>query len=415
MRLYIHGSPYHHTATIGIYFRAGTRVENTDNYGISHLTEHMQFRRLSTIPNKELYSMINRLGSSLHGVTTPDVVSFYMTVESPDVIPALTIIIKELAEPLWVQEELEKEKQVVLRQLVESDTDYFQSKCREKYFRNTPYVSPIIGTYETIDRLSLSDVISFKNTYFTADNAALVITGGLREDDKAKIYEMLGSNGIDIASMKEMPSDPVPRGFCDRTEDADFFIGEHSENGRIHLVMDVPDTINGDMAMMIKNLYGTGDGSRIVNSLKEDLGWTGDVDCYYERFPSFGRIVTELMVDQRHLLESLEVMLNESSGMRERITKNDFQEVIRFQTNLGLLKDDSQSLNWYLGQGAFILGYEEDLAKLQMQLQAITPDDLRETASSLFQGRHISVYVSYDNRFTKKKDLVECMRRFRSL
>ena len=72
--------PMHHThsCVAGLYFHGGNIIENTENKGISHLLEHMIFRRLDTLKMKELYRNLNRQGFNLRGFTNEKMIGFYI-------------------------------------------------------------------------------------------------------------------------------------------------------------------------------------------------------------------------------------------------------------------------------------------------------------------------------------------------
>lgn len=60
MKKYFIPMQHTHSCVAGLYFHGGNIVENRENRGISHLLEHMIFRRLDTLKMKELYRNLNR-------------------------------------------------------------------------------------------------------------------------------------------------------------------------------------------------------------------------------------------------------------------------------------------------------------------------------------------------------------------
>ena len=67
-----------HSCVAGLYFHGGNIVENRKNRGISHLLEHMVFRRLDTLKMKQLYRNLNRQGFNLRGFTNEKMIGFYI-------------------------------------------------------------------------------------------------------------------------------------------------------------------------------------------------------------------------------------------------------------------------------------------------------------------------------------------------
>ena len=54
---------------IGLYIKAGARYENKGDNGITHLLEHMHFRQLGNMKQKEIYEYAEKMGSTLRGTT----------------------------------------------------------------------------------------------------------------------------------------------------------------------------------------------------------------------------------------------------------------------------------------------------------------------------------------------------------
>ena len=67
-----------HSCVARLYFHGGNIVENRKNRGISHLLEHMVFRRLDTLKMKQLYRNLNRQGFNLRGFTNEKMIGFYI-------------------------------------------------------------------------------------------------------------------------------------------------------------------------------------------------------------------------------------------------------------------------------------------------------------------------------------------------
>ena len=65
-------NPALHSACLGLYFPAGPVYETAQTLGISHLVEHLFFRLLPGLPQKQLYSDLAKLGAILRGKTGHD-------------------------------------------------------------------------------------------------------------------------------------------------------------------------------------------------------------------------------------------------------------------------------------------------------------------------------------------------------
>lgn len=58
MKRYFVQLPHLKSCAIGLYFHGGTCMEEKEHRGISHLLEHLMFRKMSEMKNVELYQRI---------------------------------------------------------------------------------------------------------------------------------------------------------------------------------------------------------------------------------------------------------------------------------------------------------------------------------------------------------------------
>ena len=146
------------------------------------MTEHMFFRRLYDLPQDELYFRTELIGSFLHGKTSWDCVSFDMNCSPKYFKRAFDIISRTLYKFNWSESEFEKEKEVVKRQI-----DFRGSSqerfCDEKYLKHTKYEFPIMGTSESLEKLTVKKINLWKEKYFTCDNCCVVFIGNFSEKD----------------------------------------------------------------------------------------------------------------------------------------------------------------------------------------------------------------------------------------
>ncbi|MFA5024560.1 MAG: pitrilysin family protein, partial [Patescibacteria group bacterium] len=106
------------TATALIIFKTGSRYENKQNNGISHFLEHLFFKGTKNRPNTlALSSELDSLGSEYNAFTSKEYTGYWVKVAANKLIPALEIISDMLLNSLFSQEEIEREKGVIIEEL----------------------------------------------------------------------------------------------------------------------------------------------------------------------------------------------------------------------------------------------------------------------------------------------------------
>ena len=122
------------TVSLGVWIKAGARFETTDNNGVSHLLEHMAFKGTTKRSARDIVEEIEAVGGQLNAFTARETTAFHATVLKDNVDIAIDIISDILQNSVFDQEELERERAVVLQEIgQESDIpdeivfDHFQS------------------------------------------------------------------------------------------------------------------------------------------------------------------------------------------------------------------------------------------------------------------------------------------------
>ena len=79
------------TASLGVWAGCGSRDEQSDEHGISHLLEHMAFKGTSRRTARQIAEEIEAVGGDLNAATSIETTSYYARVLKTDVPLALEI------------------------------------------------------------------------------------------------------------------------------------------------------------------------------------------------------------------------------------------------------------------------------------------------------------------------------------
>jgi zinc protease len=173
--------------TIELAVRNGSFTEPPELNGLSHLYEHMFFKRNRAMANAEDYlQKIGQLGIAYNGSTREEVVDYYFTATSPNVRTAMNFMRDATRYPLFDPAELEREKQVVIGEIDrnESDPFYFLNKeMNDRLFFKYPSRKEPLGNRQTVSSATADMMRLIQSRYYVPNNSALVITGDVKPDD----------------------------------------------------------------------------------------------------------------------------------------------------------------------------------------------------------------------------------------
>ncbi len=179
--LFIH-SPGSTAGTVQMWFRAGSALEKKDNEGIAHFLEHMFFKGTPTRPGPKLAHDIESYGGEVNAFTSFDYTCYYINTPSPFLDKSVDILLDMVANPLFGEEEIPSERQVVFeeyRRAMDNPSQYNFIQLQKSSFSGG-YSHPILGREDTINNFSQEQIKSFRENFYNSENAMLVVAGDLK-------------------------------------------------------------------------------------------------------------------------------------------------------------------------------------------------------------------------------------------
>ena len=184
--------PYFSTVSLGIWFKAGSRFEDLSNNGISHFIEHMLFKGTASRSAHDIARQFDAIGGSINAFTGKEYTCVYARVLRKDMDLALDIISDMYNNPLFKDEDLEKEKYVVVQEIKmvednpeESIYDMFNAS----YFKDNPLGMTILGTETNVESLTAQQIKSYFREYYGPETMIVTITGRIDHDECVKKIE----------------------------------------------------------------------------------------------------------------------------------------------------------------------------------------------------------------------------------
>lgn len=182
--------------SVNLWYQVGSANEQPGKTGFAHLFEHMMFQGSQNVPKEKHFRYIQEAGGTLNGSTSLDRTNYYETLPSNDLELALWLESDRmgLLLPALTEEKLRNQKDVVMnerRQRYENQPYglAWETLFSNLFSNNHPYSWPTIGCMEDIEKFELDDVKKFFATYYTPNNASLVIAGDIDYDETFKLVE----------------------------------------------------------------------------------------------------------------------------------------------------------------------------------------------------------------------------------
>lgn len=270
-----------HTApvvSVQVWYRVGSRNEQAGENGISHQLEHLMFKGTTDRP-VQFGRLLSALGSQFNAFTSYDETAYFSTVQQDKLDALLTLEADRMESALIQADQLTSEKRVVISELqgYENSPGYRLSRAvMRAAFPKRAYGLPVGGTKADVEQFTLEQVRNYYQTYYSPDNATLVVTGDFDTQAVLKSIQQSfgklpkrGQGETGTRGHRELvPSSPRPISPSSRSP---IVLKEPGSAALLQAVYPLPDANHPDVAAIdvMDAILTGGRSSRLYQALVE--------------------------------------------------------------------------------------------------------------------------------------------------
>ena len=279
-----------HTApVVGVqmWYRVGSRNERPGTTGISHLLEHMAFKRTRRYRSGEMTRIVTSKGGNDNGFTWLDFTGYETTIPSGFWRLPLQFEAERMTNLLIQPTEFDAERTVVLSEMEGDEnnpTFYLGQAVRAAAFMAHPYHWQTIGWKSDVKSIQRDALAAYYRAHYAPNNATLVVVGDF--DTQAVILEAKRLFG---RIPRRPPTPPVttvePAQEGQRSTD----VKRPAATSYIEIAFHVPQVSHPDHIPLdvVQNILGSGRTGRLYQALVDkDLATSVDVWHYDNTDPT---------------------------------------------------------------------------------------------------------------------------------
>lgn len=380
---------------IGLYIKAGARYENKDDNGITHLLEHMHFRQLGNMKQKEIYEYAEKMGSTLRGTTYKEMLCFNIKVRPKYLKKSLNLFEKIITTYEWTEEQLKSEKKVVISEIREKEDNNENQKIIDRVIWNKhPLSNSILGNASNIKRITLQKLVQYKKKIFCKDNMLLVITGAINEEEIIWINKKFEAIAINECLQKINSNNMIDGQFKRKHN---YLMKNYPEWNLINmqLIFDVDlKQIKENELLFFNSIVGGGDGSYLQQEIRDKRGMVYDIYSYGEIFSdkAVWSIVYSIEKDQLYL--SLNVIVKMLKMLKTVISQEDIEKNMPFFTeNLWYWTEGTKELNFQLGNDFIKNKIGLTINERIKENEKINYERMQKVAEIILKNKNMSLIV----------------------
>ncbi len=174
-------------------FHVGSKDEEPDKTGISHLLEHLMFSGSENIPGGKFDEILHANGGESNAFTSQDYTSYYLSIPSSRLELGMWLDSDRYARFPVTEEGLEVQKKVVIEEKMQThDNSPFGSleyESAKRLFKKSGYRWEIIGDEKHIKSFNLKDIEDYYNRFYNPVNMVLTVVGDIDYDDTYNLAE----------------------------------------------------------------------------------------------------------------------------------------------------------------------------------------------------------------------------------
>ena len=394
------------TSAVGycaLSIKCGTRDEMGYHGGVAHFVEHTIFKGTARKSASVINGYLDRLGGELNAFTTKEEIVLHATVLKEDLLKAASLLFELATSAVFPEKEIEVEKGVVIDEIHSyKDAPYedIYDRFEEMLFAGHPLSGNILGTPSSVRKITGNELLRFVQDKFRPCRMAFTVVADIDERKMEKevlklaekFYPQEGSeaDGCETSSASCLipPAKPFDKTLSKRNHQANCIIGAlapslYQEKERIATVL-------------LCNILGGPANNSILNSvLREKYGWVYSVECGYTQFSDTGIATVSLGCDKANLEKCVATVYKEIAKLQTELLSERRLKAAKKQLlgQLAISSDNGETQCLSMGKGLLSYGKVSSGAENRSLVEAVTSEDIRNAACSVFDFDKLSKLV----------------------
>ena len=258
------------SVSLGVWIGTGSRRETADENGISHFIEHMVFKGTKHRSAEDIARSVDSIGGGLDAFTAKEMVSYNTKVLDEHVPLAFDVLADLVLNPLFRDEDIEKEKGVILEELkmeVDNPEYLLHEIFSSNFWKDHPLGKPILGTKDTVKKFHREMLHGYYRRVYAPSNILITAAGNLSHEH---LVSLARGHFENMPATEAAPADRTPAAH------ARLVFRNKTSLEQVHLYMGVPSFALSHesrfICYVLNTVLGGGMSSRLFQNIREKRG-----------------------------------------------------------------------------------------------------------------------------------------------
>ena len=372
------------TVSLGAWIGAGTRHEPAEINGVAHLLEHMAFKGTERRSAYDIAEEIEAVGGHLNAYTSRENTAYYAKVLAQDAPLAVDIIADILQHPTFDQEELQRERAVVLQEIGQAfDTpdDNIFDRFQETAYPGQALGRPVLGTSEIVGGLGRETLKDYMARHYAADSMVLAAAGKI---EHRRFVELVTE-----------AFDSLPRQAETQDKPADYQGGDYREGRKleqVHLLLgfDSVGYMDDDYytASVFSTLFGGGMSSRLFQEVREKRGLVYSIYSFVAPYRDGGLFGIYAGTGEQEVGELIPVVCDELAKVSGGIEEEEVARArAQIKASILMSQESTGARSEQLAQQLLVYGRPIEVSEIVAKIEAVDVAAAKRFAARLSTSR----------------------------
>jgi len=400
LRVLFFPMPRLESATMMVGVGAGSRYETRRINGLAHFMEHMAFKGTKKRPTtKQIASEVEAVGGVFNAFTDKEFTGYWMKLPVKHLPLACDILSDMLTNSLLKQEEIERERGVIIEE-INMREDVPMTKAAVEFERllygDNPMGWDIAGEKATVAKINRADFLAYMRRLYFAKNMVVAIAGGVKKEKE--IIELVGNYFGSLRKVSKNITKPISvRPGEGQTKPRLKLIFKKTEQA--HFCLGVPGYSLKDKrrwsAGVLTAILGGGMSSRLFLEIRERRGLAYYVGSEAEFYTDSGYIVSRAGVKTEKINEAIKVTLGEMEKLAaKKVGQKELEKAKEMlKGHLILSLEDSQNVVQRGVTQLILEGKVRTPTQALAEIDKVTVEDVQSVAHNLCRREKINLTI----------------------
>lgn len=346
--------PSYPSVALCIAFNNGSRDEPKEINGISHFVEHMLFKGTKNKSAKEISYYAESIGCILDAFTGREMTGIYARFLKEFAEPVCDLLTEIICYPLFNPKEFEKEKEVIIEEIKQSNEDDEDTLFNLFFYTLFPTTSlglPITGRIETIKNFTPEIIKKYYWDNYTKNKIVISAVGDLEKD----IYWKMGENLI----LKEEAV--IKRETIKDIETIKISVEKKIDLNSVYFILGKKVFLEEEdkYALSIFNTsLGGSLSSRLFQRLREEEGLVYQVSSFVDFYTDVAIFGIYFVCDKSKLEKTLKIVIEELIKLKnQKFTQKEYEIALNYTKSAIVIHlENPLNRSFNLAKNEFIYG-----------------------------------------------------------